>query len=448
MPVQRLTKTGINDLALPTQGNQILYSDPEQSGFAVRVTTGGARSFVVDKNTKRGRIRITLGEAGTDALTIAQAREKARIALGLIAEGYTADQVKERLSRSENRIPDGAVTLQQVLEQCLAERKHKLAERTKADYQELLDKYLADWKDRPLETINESAVVSKFTSIDSPSRANYTFRVVRMLFNYARSIRDDDDKPIVSSNPVDILSQRRLWHADRARRDVIELAALKPWWKAVKILQTNATYDNVDSVRDWLMFMLLTGLRRTEAAELRWENVDLRSKFFTITTTKNREPHTLPLSDYLYAMLKRRHAAMLKENLPGSGKVFVFPGLDGPIAEPQKLLAKVVQTSGVKFSPHTLRRTFASVAESLDIPYLALKRLLNHKMQDVTAVHYTVINVERLRKPMQKIEDFILRAAGERRSAAVVKMKRQSMARIRAGQAGAETPTAPDHNAT
>ena len=108
----------------------------------MRVTANGARSFIVDKNTTRGRIRITLGPAGTDALTVPQAREKARIALGLISEGYTREQIEDRLARVEDRIPEGATTLDDVLKRYLAERAHKLAERTKADYPKLVKTYL------------------------------------------------------------------------------------------------------------------------------------------------------------------------------------------------------------------------------------------------------------------------------------------------------------------
>jgi hypothetical protein len=46
----------------------------------------------------------------------------------------------------------------------------------------------------------------------------------------------------------------------------------------------------------------------------------------------------------------------------------------------------------------------------------------------VTGKHYTVIGVERLRKPMQRITDFLLRAAGERKSAQVVKMRHEKVA--------------------
>ncbi len=57
----------------------------------------------------------------------------------------------------------------------------------------------------------------------------------------------------------------------------------------------------------------------------------------------------------------------------------------------------VIQNSGVRFMIHDLRRTFITIAESLDISAYALKRLLNHKMNnDVTAGHI-IIDAERLR---------------------------------------------------
>jgi integrase len=420
-----LTRNAINALPRPTKGNQVLYPDPEQPGLAVRVTAG-SRSFVVDRNTSRGRIRITLGAAGADSLTVAQAQAQARIALGLIAQGYTAAQIKERMARIEDRIPSGAMTLGAVLDQYLDERKHKLAERTASDYRKLLAAHFADWRDRPLETIDETAVVTRFTSITSPSRGNYAFRLLRALFRYARSIRDSEGKPIVEASPVDVLSQRRIWHKDKQRREVIELAALRPWWRAVKALKSEATNGNADTVRDWLLFLLLTGLRRNEAATLRWKDVDLRTRMFTVQITKNREPHSLPTSDFLQSMLARRDAAAMKEPKESHAREYVFSGERGPLAEPKKQIAKVVAASGVTFSAHTLRRTFATIAESRDIPFLALKRLLNHKATDVTGKSYTVIGTERLREPMQKITTFILRTVGERRSAKVVKFERKA----------------------
>jgi integrase len=87
--------------------------------------------------------------------------------------------------------------------------------------------------------------------------------------------------------------------------------------------------------------------------------------------------------------------------------VFPSDSKTGHIIDPQKSLIRIADVSGVKFTLHDLRRTFITIAESRDIPAYALKQLLNHKdPRDVTA-GYIVMDVERLRKPMQRITDFI-----------------------------------------
>ena len=60
---------------------------------------------------------------------------------------------------------------------------------------------------------------------------------------------------------------------------------------------------------------------------------------------------------------------------------------------------------------HDLRRTFITVAESLDIPHYALKRLLNHRADSDVTGGYIVINAERLRDPVERIAARILELA-------------------------------------
>ena len=73
-------------------------------------------------------------------------------------------------------------------------------------------------------------------------------------------------------------------------------------------------------------------------------------------------------------------------------------------------MRQVREVSGVSFTPYDLRRTFITVAESLDLSGYTLKRLLNHKIQDsdVTA-GYIVTDVERLRDPMSRIAEQIMK---------------------------------------
>jgi hypothetical protein len=62
----------------------------------------------------------------------------------------------------------------------------------------------------------------------------------------------------------------------------------------------------------------------------------------------------------------------------------------------------------------SLRRTFLTIAESLEIPYYALKALVNHSSAGDVTARYIQVSPERLRGPMQKITDFICRAIRER----------------------------------
>ena len=57
---------------------------------------------------------------------------------------------------------------------------------------------------------------------------------------------------------------------------------------------------------------------------------------------------------------------------------------------------------------HTLRRTFATTAERLDVSHYALKRLLNHSTSNDVTAGYIVIDVERLRTPVQRISDYLV----------------------------------------
>lgn len=163
-------------------------------------------------------------------------------------------------------------------------------------------------------------------------------------------------------------------------------------------------------MRDYLLLILFTGLRRQEAAKLEWQQVDLRAKTLKVTDTKNKESHILPLSDYLYELLSAR-----KKNSTGN-YVFASTGESGYIVEPRKQMAKVIKETEIQFTVHDLRRTFITIAESLDIPAYVLKRLLNHKMTNDVTAGYIMLDVERLRKPMQMITDYLLLQMGLKES--------------------------------
>jgi integrase len=200
------------------------------------------------------------------------------------------------------------------------------------------------------------------------------------------------------------------------RKTVIKAYQLPAWFAAVNDLDSG-------TVRDFLLLSLFTGLRKGEAARLTWDRVDLTDRTLIVADTKNHDDHVLPLPTYLLELLTRRKGKA--DALPERSR-YVFPGegKTGYLIEPRKQIAHVIARSGVTFTPHDLRRTFITLAESLDIPAYALKRLLNHRMSGDVTSGYIVADVERLRRPMQQIEDFILKAAGVKAPADVVDIAR------------------------
>ena len=384
-----LTKRSIENLPLPAAG-QAFHRDSQLKGLAVRVTAGGTKAFVLEKLV-RGRVRrITLGRVGE--ISLEHARKLAQRMLGQIADGR--DPADER-----KRTAAAAVTLDDVFRDYLAQRS--LKPKTVADYNRAITTAFSDWRRRPLAAITREAVERRFTRLrdeNGPAWANLCMRVLRAILNFAAGkYADERGQSPFAGNVVRVLSDTRAWARVDRRRTVIAPHQLAPWYKAVVSL------DNT-TVRDYLLLLLFTGLRRGEGAQLRWGDVDLLGRTLTIRDTKNHQPHTLPLSDFLFDLLSARQETRTSE--------FVFPGdgARGHLIDPKKAKGRVIEAAGVAFTLHDLRRTFTTVAESLDIPAYALKRLLNHSAAGDVTAGYVVVSVERLRKPMQTIADYLKRA--------------------------------------
>lgn len=389
----RITKSFVDKVEIPRPkpdqtSTQDFYRDEAIPGFGLRVTSGGAKSFIVEKRVN-GRVkRITLGRYGN--LTVEQARTEAMKILGKVATG--GDPIAEKRERYAR-----SVSLIQVFNDYLKTRKD-LKESTINDYTKIMQTSFEDWLQKPIAEITKDMVERKHRDLGkrSEARANNSMRVLRALINHAMSKYEDaKGNPIMLFNPVDRLSQTRAWYKVERRKNLLRPSQLKPWYEATLQL-------NNETTRDYLHFLLFTGLRKTEGAQLRWENVNFDEKTFTIPDTKNGESHTLPFSDFIEQILQRRYEQM--------ESFFVFPSesSSGYIQDPRKAILRVCELSGVEFRLHDLRRTFITIAESRDIPAYALKRLLNHKDKGDVTSGYIISDVNRLREPMQKITDFII----------------------------------------
>lgn len=394
----KITKTVVDGLPVPDSGYTLLW-DGVLRGFGVRVTANGVKSFILQYRISGRSRRITLGRYGS--LTVEKARKWAITYLDLVDSGR--DPV-ERKAKKETSY----VSLREVFDAYLEARDLKAL--TFQDMKVALGG-VSDWMNRPLLNITRDMIERRHRKLGqrSKARANLTMRYLRALFNFAAGrYTDAEGKPLITDNPVNRLKDTRAWYRVERRQTVIRPHQLKPWMEAVLSLKDERIVSTFKTVSDFLMLVLLTGLRRHEAETLRWDQVDFEGRTLTVLDTKSHRDHTLPLSDYLLEMLTRRKAQAT------NGYVFTASRGQGYLREPRKAMLQVIEKSGVSFTVHDLRRTFATVADSLDVPGYAVKALLNHKMNaDVTA-GYIVMDVERLREPMQRITDYMLSTGGMR----------------------------------
>jgi len=392
------TKRLIENIEPPTTGRRYIY-DAKVPGLRLQTTDKGVKTFQFYRWFQDRPLLITLGRF--PAMTVEQARQQAKKHLGELAEGKDPGQEKKRRR-------DEAITLRQAMEDYIKSRDLKPA--TVEDTRTRMERYYGDWMNKKLLDISPDMVTKRYARLleTAPTAGSTATRYLRSILNFA--IAAYDHLPL--SNPVDRLSKARMWKRPQRRRTVIEANQLPAWWKALDSINPHHA--------DIFRFVVLTGFRKKEALGLRWEDVNLETRVVTLTDTKARRPHALPLTDFLLDLLKRRQRFATSD--------FVFADDRGRVPGNFRYsMAKVEALSGVRFTLHDLRRTFTTVAESLDIPAYALKRLINHSdAGDVTA-SYIIMDVERLRKPMQKISDYVMKTVGEQEGATVTALTRKEV---------------------
>jgi integrase len=145
------------------------------------------------------------------------------------------------------------------------------------------------------------------------------------------------------------------------------------------------------TVADLLAFMAGTGVRINEARTLRWEDVDLETGAVNVNGTKSKaSKRSLTLPEWLLARFKVRADVCGTEGL-------VFPSphhLNEPerrwdTSNSAKAVARVIGSSGFAWAtPHTLRRTVATLLDQAGVPIARIADQLGHADPAMTARVY------------------------------------------------------------
>ena len=349
MSVQNLTAAAVRNLA-PVEGKQIEILDQKSRGLGIRVNPGGTRTwFLIYKANGRQR-RHTIGRYPT--LSLADARAEADRLRLEIANGGDP-------SREKAALRDGAFAYQDFVDHFI-ETYAKPRNRAWEENARILKRDFArTWRGRDIREISKSDVVAaidKISQTGGPSAANHAFAHVRRLFNWAV------ERGSLETSPCQGLRQP---NRARSRDRVLTDSELKNIWLASEEL--GYPYGT------FIQLLILTGQRRDEVASMRWKEVDLSDRLWTIPRerTKADRVHAIPLTPQAIALI---------ESLPRIHNEFVFParGRDVPISGFSKWKKQFDQRSGVSgWRVHDVRRTVASGMAKRKVQPHVIERVQN-----------------------------------------------------------------------
>ena len=170
-----------------------------------------------------------------------------------------------------------------------------------------------------------------------------------------------------------------------------------------------------ETQRDFLLFLLLTGKRLNESAEITWQDLDWNEELPKVTLqpeiTKASKQDIIPMSPVVAAMLDFR------KGRPDRHKKWVFENKfgSGPIVDCRKSLKKICHYTSKynsidlpeTINHHDLRRTYATMAEETGMSRREVKTFLSHSIGDVTE-GYITRSLKQMRQKREEIEDEIL----------------------------------------
>ena len=253
--------TDIEAIAPPKSGRDE-YKDLKNDYLRLRVTARGVKSYSVYKRLKgKNPVRVTFGKF--PSLPPEAAKKRARLIVADIEQGINPNAM-----RRKNAIE--VMTLSNAFDEYIHARN--LRPKTVAGYDSVFKCHLFNLHEKRLKEISRSDINKTFKRISSEAQANLSMRLIRAIFNFAKEeYLDEHDLPIFTDNPTAILSHRRAWHRIEPRNTHVRSNQLERFAHALSITRcTTKEAENGPAITDALLFALLTGLRRKEILNLKW----------------------------------------------------------------------------------------------------------------------------------------------------------------------------------
>ena len=288
--------------------------------------------------------------------------------------------------------------------------------------------------------------ISKLTSLDLSvivsdlAQSGYSKQTIRIVISAASQIcrMARKNKAMVYNIAEDIKIPGT---AAKATREAISIETQKALWDVIPLPASNKAdqrrAERLPLIRMFALMQLCCGLRREEAAALRWDNVDLPGRSVTVMEAYDfkgrrvKEPKTsagkrsIPIPDkYAIELTKwnQTHRSTIQE------RKYVFCGNNGIITEGEfarlwdilldamsgitvsSRISAGRKTKGVRpeltrryqFTSHQLRHTYSTNAIASGVDGRTVQYLMGHETAEMT-MHYTHLSPSALADARDKL---------------------------------------------
>jgi integrase len=360
-------------------------------GFGVRVwgKTGKKSFFLMyraphpgTKARQRKLRRLKLGRYGgnPDAIGLAEARRRAKEALGAVAAGRDPAPQLARLERAAGAVrvelagrladflPDGYLpgSFGQLAAEYLSQHAWVKKRDPLSDERALRYKLLPLWADTPLPEIDRRRVVVYLDEVreaSGPVAANRRHALLSKMWNFGLQ------RDLVPTNPVVGIAKNR--ETPKAR-----------FLSQDELRKLLSALDG-DPSHQVARMILLTGMRPGEAIGMRWADLEGEEWYnLPAEDAKNGIALRVYLSEPARAIIRAQKSL---QDDPTATHIFHAPN-GRRLSSVRKSLLEVRRSTGVDFTPHDLRRTCATHLGRLGFSDL-VPEVLNHKPKGVTSIY-------------------------------------------------------------
>jgi integrase len=348
-------------------------------GFALRITSGGAKTWVLRYRTTDDGIQREHKIGRWPKLRAEPARKGAEQRAKEIAQGGDPQGQRVAARKAAKLEREGAVLVDALIVRFMEEHVSKRRASTQDGYRRIIQGHIqpaiGHMQVRKVTEADIEAIHRKITKAGHKHQANRVVAIMSKMFGLALRwrMRTDGVNPCKGIERHFEGHRERYLTTDEANRLLAEL-------------DRHHDARSADAIR----LLMLTGARRSEVLGMSWGDLDLDDKKTwtrRAENSKGKRASTVPLSPPATELLLAIRAEQIR-NRPVLGE-FVFPSAASKsrhLVEIKKFWRQVTKAAGLTdIRVHDLRHSFASILVSKGASLPLIGSLLAHRSVASTA---------------------------------------------------------------